>query len=76
MVNPFNDVSWNPNRAERRKFALSLMIGLPCVAAAWWVAGWMRHGLGDGRVALAVAGGGMGLGATLWGQSSVKRLCS
>ena len=29
MVNPFNEVSWNPDLRERRKFALSLVIGFP-----------------------------------------------
>ncbi len=33
MLNPFKDVNWNPGRAERRKFALSLIIGFPVIAA-------------------------------------------
>ena len=32
MLNPFKDVNWNPGRAERRKFAVSLIIGFPLVA--------------------------------------------
>jgi Saxitoxin biosynthesis operon protein SxtJ len=32
MINPFADVNWNPDLAERRKFALSLIIGFPIVA--------------------------------------------
>jgi hypothetical protein len=32
MLNPFKDTNWNPNRAERRKFALSLIIGFPVIA--------------------------------------------
>jgi hypothetical protein len=32
MMNPFKDVNWNPGLAERRKFALSLIIGFPVMA--------------------------------------------
>ena len=32
MVNPFKEVNWNPGPQERRKFALSLVIGFPCIA--------------------------------------------
>ena len=32
MINPFSDVNWNPDVAERRKFAVSLIIGFPIVA--------------------------------------------
>jgi hypothetical protein len=32
MMNPFKDVSWNPTPAEKRKFALSLIIGFPAIA--------------------------------------------
>jgi hypothetical protein len=31
-MNPFTEVNWNPDRAARRKFAVSLMIGFPCIA--------------------------------------------
>ena len=32
MLNPFKDVNWNPDVAERKKFALSLMLGFPIIA--------------------------------------------
>lgn len=32
MLNPFQEVNWSPNLAERKKFALSLIIGFPVVA--------------------------------------------
>ena len=32
MLNPFKDVNWNPGLAERKKFALSLIIGFPVIA--------------------------------------------
>jgi hypothetical protein len=34
MINPFKEVNWNPDTAAKRKFALSLIIGFPCVALA------------------------------------------
>ena len=33
MINPFKEVNWTPNAAEKRKFAKSLMIGFPIIAA-------------------------------------------
>ncbi len=33
MLNPFKDVNWNPDLTARRKFAVSLIIGFPIVAA-------------------------------------------
>jgi hypothetical protein len=35
MLNPFKDVNWNPGRADRKKFALSLIIGFPVIAAVF-----------------------------------------
>jgi hypothetical protein len=32
MINPFKEVNWRPGPSEKRKFALSLMIGFPCLA--------------------------------------------
>ena len=32
MINPFKEVNWKPNAAEKRKFAKSLMIGFPIIA--------------------------------------------
>jgi hypothetical protein len=46
MFNPFREVNWSPSIAERRKFGLSLMIGLPSLAAAlmlvtrFWSGNW------------------------------------
>lgn len=44
MINPFTDTNWNPDRAERRKFAKSLMIGFPIVAAAMATAAHVHGG--------------------------------
>jgi hypothetical protein len=32
MMNPFKDVNWKPGLADKRKFALSLIIGFPTIA--------------------------------------------
>jgi len=32
MLNPFAEVNWNPDVPARRKFAISLIIGFPCIA--------------------------------------------
>src|SRR5215831_9797738 len=42
MVNPFKEVNWNPDLTQRRKFALSLLIGFPCLAALFLIAGYFR----------------------------------
>ena len=33
MLNPFGEVDWNPDVQNRKKFAVSLMIGFPILAA-------------------------------------------
>jgi hypothetical protein len=39
MINPFTEINWRPDRRERRKFGLSLMLGFPSIAAVLSVAG-------------------------------------
>lgn len=41
MINPFKDVNWNPDRAARRTFALSLIVGFPVIAIVFLVVGWL-----------------------------------
>jgi glycerol-3-phosphate acyltransferase PlsY len=43
MMNPFQDVNWNPGLVEKRKFALSLTIGFPALAIIFSVIGWLVH---------------------------------
>ena len=31
MVNKFKDIDWSPDATERKKFARTLMIGMPCM---------------------------------------------
>ncbi len=66
MLNPFREVNWQPDRAERRKFAVSLMVGFPIVATVLLVAGWWHGGAWNFSFPLAVGGVGAGLGAILW----------
>jgi hypothetical protein len=73
MMNPFEDVSWNPDRAERRSFAKSLIIGFPCLAAVWLVVGYLRgHGW---RIdsSLLIAGIGAGAGLVLLAIPAIVR---
>ena len=41
MVNPFKEVNWNPDTAALRTFARSLVIGFPCIAVAFLLAGFL-----------------------------------
>lgn len=65
MINPFSDTDWHPDRAKRRAFALSLIIGFPVLAALLAFVGWLSFG--EANPALLWLGlGGATLGATLW----------
>jgi hypothetical protein len=65
MVNPFKEVNWNPGPRERRRFALSLVIGFPCIAMVLLVLGWLRGRGWNLPLAAAVGGGGLALGLLL-----------
>jgi Saxitoxin biosynthesis operon protein SxtJ len=45
MINPFKDTNWNPDLAERRKFARSLVVGFPILAAVMAIAGRLHSGV-------------------------------
>jgi hypothetical protein len=63
MINPFQEVNWHPGPAEKRKFALSLVVGFPCVAV---VLLFLRRLITGGwHLELPVWIGGMGLGLGL-----------
>ena len=68
MVNPFKDVQWNPDVAERRKFAKSLVIGFPAIALIFLVIGWIARGQWDANLKLALwlAIAGAGAGVLFW----------
>jgi hypothetical protein len=66
MINPFAEVNWRPDRAERRKFALSLLFGFPVLAAAILIVGRMRSHIWLLDVPVYLAGGGVLLGALFY----------
>jgi hypothetical protein len=43
MINPFADVNWNPDRPARKKFAVSLIIGFPVIAAVFLSITFLKH---------------------------------
>lgn len=73
MVNPFKEVNWRPDMAERRKFALSLVIGFPCVAVLMFLAIRLARGGWNPVPPLWVAGVGAGVGLVLWLLPGVAR---
>jgi hypothetical protein len=73
MMNPFRDVNWNPGREERRKFAASLAVGFPGVAAVLLVAGRWHGAEWNFGLPLAVGGSGAALGMILWLAPQIAR---
>ena len=73
MVNPFREVNWNPGLRERRKFALCLLIGLPCVAVGLMLLGLLRGKSWNSPLAAAVGGGGLALGLLLLALPQIAR---
>ena len=65
MVNPFKDVNWKPDLAERRKFGMVLFIGFVVLNLLLWIATYFhliepKHGL---RTAFFI---GQAVGALCW----------
>ena len=73
MVNPFKEVNWNPGPQERRKFALSLIIGFPCIAAVLLLVGWLRGKGWNLPLAAIVGGGGLAVGLLLLALPQIAR---
>ena len=73
MVNPFKDVNWNPGPWERRKFALSLIIGFPCIAAVLLLAGVLWGKGWNFPLAAIVGGGGLAAGLLLLAVPQITR---
>ncbi len=72
MMNPFQDVNWNPSFTERRKFASSLVVGCPALAAIFSLVLCLgRHTWKPGFLWLAAIG--FLLGAILWLLPSIAR---
>jgi len=61
-MNPFREVNWNPDLAERRKFAKSLIIGFPTLAAFFSLVVWFaKHTWNPFFLWLGVIGFAVGL---------------
>ena len=73
MVNPFKEVNWNPGTRERRKFALSLIIGFPCIALVLLVVGLLRGKGLNLPLAAAIGGGGLAVGSLLLAVPQIAR---
>jgi hypothetical protein len=73
MVNPFKEVIWNPSPPERRKFALSLIIGFPCIAVVLLLLGWLRGKGWNAPLAAIVGGGGLAVGLVLLALPQIAR---
>lgn len=72
MINPFKDTNWNPGLDDKRKFARSLIIGFPAIAAVFALVGWWRTGAVHSSLAwLAILGAGLGL--ALWTLPQIAR---
>jgi hypothetical protein len=67
MLNPFAEINWEPTVNERRKFALTLVIGFPCVALVLLLMGWLVKGHWQANLpaALWLSGGGVTVGTVL-----------
>jgi hypothetical protein len=59
VLNPFHEVNWRPGLPELRKFALSLVVGFPCVATALLVAQRVHTGAWAFSPALPLATAGI-----------------
>ena len=73
MVNPFKEVNWNPGLRERRKFALSLIIGFPCIAVVFLALGLLRGKGWNVPLAAAIGGGGLAVGLLLLAVPQIAR---
>ena len=72
MINPFKDINWNPDVAAKRKFAASLIYGLPVIALVLSLVHHHRyHESSPGLIRLGA--GGMVLGALLWLVPQIAR---
>jgi hypothetical protein len=73
MMNPFKEVNWNPDLAERRKFARSLIIGFPCIAVVLLLAGWFKTGVWKFQPPLVIGGVGLAIGLVLLALPGIAR---
>lgn len=73
MLNPFKEVNWHPDTAARRTFAKSLVIGFPCVALVFLVAGWLAGKGWNVSFALKLGGIGAAAGVVFYAVPAIAR---
>jgi len=66
MINPFKEINWRPNTAEKRKFAVSLMIGFPVLALLFLIGLRLATGAWHPSFPLKLGAIGFGVGIVLW----------
>lgn len=76
MINPFKEINWKPGESELRKFAISLMIGLPVISAVFIAIQWIRTGQlpeGNGNGLMMLGGFGLSVGFVCYFIHSIAR---
>ncbi len=66
MLNPFTQVNWSPDRREKRRFGLSLLIGFPIFALALFALRWLFADSARLEPFLWLAGVGSSVGLLLY----------
>ena len=73
MLNPFKEVNWNPDTAALRTFARSLVIGFPCIAVAFLLAGFLGGKGWNVSFALKLGGSGAVAGVLFYAVPSIAK---
>lgn len=73
MLNPFQEVNWQPDTAARRAFAKSMVIGFPCVAVGLLLVGRLASGAWDLDFALKLGGFGAAAGVFFYAVPTLAK---
>ena len=73
MLNPFKEVNWQPDTAARRTFAKSLVIGFPCLAVVFLLAGFVAGKGWNVSFALKLGGIGAAAGVLFYAAPAIAR---
>jgi hypothetical protein len=73
MINPFKEVNWHPGLAQKREFAISLVIGFPCLAILLCLARRVVSGAWAVGPALWLGGFGLGVGLLLLAMPAMTK---
>ena len=66
MVNKFKDINWSPDVAERRKFARTLMLGVPCMGVGLSIIVRLASGHWNFHTPAMVVGIGLAVAVISW----------